>query len=375
MEAKASLKQTVTHLFDAVRYSNHAKELEKAAADSEDELQVEMDRLESMTEQIASLMSAIEQGSEGPVRDLSLQLRGFLDTAKQQAKERLERHAREGVEEKKKAASGERDRALKSLEAYLAADPLPVLDRTVEVKLVDTEYEAKAKYECEGGMRYEFVLAPNNSKLFHQEVTLGGLGHELRVPVRYAKTLLKGRVIGFERLDQYVMSEAEETGGKLRATFEKAGNGSRIKAVTSGSEDDAFVGLEYSDKLQSVNVMNDASLSAHVDLAGVKRATGDVVRGLEELAGKKVSLVRLSLGGEDILDSMDCYRLAQAVFDVLGPSYREIVQKLSTAQSAQDSEVGLNIQFIRERMKTLGALARPFSQSLGLFSREFPPSV
>ncbi len=372
MEADASLKQTVTHLFDAIRYSNHAKELEQAAVESEDRLQVEVSKLETSSEEMSHLISSMKEKEEGPLKDFSTQLEGFLEAAKEQAREKLQGKATDATERLKKDALSERDRALKSLEAYLASDPLPVLDETVRVELVEGEYEARSSYECEGGVKYEFVLAAKNSKMFHQEATLAQLGHELKVPVRFSKALLKGRVPGFERLDQYALSDAEESGGKLHATFVRSGNGSKIKVVTSGKDDDAFIGLEFVDKVQSVNIMNDASLSGHVDVPAVKSALKDVVGELEELAGKRVSLTKASLGGEDLLATVDCYGLAQVVFEILGPRYREEVHRLSESPVEKKENGGLSLQFIRERIRILGAQARPVSQSLGLLSQELP---
>lgn len=366
MEPAASLRQTVTHLFDAVRYSNHAREVEESIAAAERELELELNKLDSKAEEITNVTSSMKDEPEGPLRDLSLQLEGFLETAKGQAKEKLERKAHETVEDRKNIVASERDKALKSLEAYLATDPVPMVERAVHVSLVEGIYEARSSQECEGGMKYEFVLAAQNSKIFHQELALSSLGYQLRVPVRFAKTVLKGRVPGFERLDQYVLSDAEQTGGKLHALFTKPGNGSEIKLVTSGEDDNAFVGIEYSDKAQSVNVMNDASLSGYVDLKAIKSAVRVLVRELDELASRKVSLVRLSKDSDDLLESLDCNSLVQTVLDVLGPSYRELVKKLPETPPPGDGSGGLGLRFIRDRVKVLGTLSKAVSQSLGL---------
>ena len=369
MEATSSLKQTVTHLFDAVRYSNHAKEVEEATASTEKELALELNKLDSETEEISNLISSMKDEPDGPLRELSRQLESFLETAKEQARDKLERRTKETLEDQRKTSSGERDKALKSLEAYLASDPLPVSERVVQLNLAEGLYEARATYECEGGVKYEFILATQNSKLFSRELAMSQVRRELRVPVRFAKTMLKGRVPGFERLDQYVLTDVEESGGKLRATLAKAGNGSKIKVVTSGSEDDAFVGLEYTDQTQSVNIMNDPSLSALVDLKGIKQAVGDLVKEMEELASKKISLVRLSVDGEDLLKNMDCYALVEVVFRVFGPNYREVVRNLPERPPAGESG-GMGLEFLRERIRVLGAFAKPVSQLLGVQSME-----
>ena len=366
MEDLGSLKQTITHLFDAVRYSAHAKELEEAARGIEGKLEEDLNRLENHTEELSNLLTTMKEHEEAPVKDMSEQVMKFLAAAKDQAKTKLERRSKQESEQYRENASTERDKAVKSLENYLASDPLPILDNAVSIRLVDGSYTAHSRYETEGEMKYEFVLAAQNSALFHQELTLSQLGHELRVPVRIARTLLKGRVPGFEKLDQYVLADAEASGGKIRATFSKLGSGSRIKVVTSGN--DGFVGLEYSDRTQTVNVMSDPSLSGQVDLEAIRAAMSELANHLEELANKRVSLTRLTIEGLDVLKGLECYAIMQRVFQVLGPKYRAVVKTLPEAMPYNEMNGGLGLKFVRERLKLLGDLSKPVSQSLGLGS-------
>jgi hypothetical protein len=366
MDASASLRQTVTHLFDAVRYSSHAREVAGSAAEAEKALEKEMAKLESRTEELSNLISSMKGDEEEAIRYLAQQLLEFLETAKAQASEKLARKAKGAIDEYKRTASSERDKALKSLEAYLASDPLPAIELVVEARLVEGRYEARLRCECEGGIRYEFVLAAQNSKMFHQELMLSQLGYEVRVPVRFAKTLLKGRVPGFEKLDQYVVTDAEASAGKIRATFSKVDDRATIKVVTSGSGEDGFLGLEYSNQTQSVNITNDPSLSGHVDMKAIKDVMAELVKDLDDLAAKKVSLVKLSVGGEDVLKSMDCFMLMQKVLNVLGPEYREVVTALPETLPSGESNGSFGLKFVRERLKTLGALSEPVSRQLGL---------
>jgi hypothetical protein len=364
MEAAASLRQTVTHLFDAVRFSDHAREMEEAARRSETNLDLQLSKLESQTEELSNLLASMKTGSEEAARELSRQLEEFLETAKQQAKSKLERKAREELEEYRNTAASEKDKALKSLESYLAADPLPIIENIVQVRLSEGAYEARSRYECEGGIKYDFRLASQNSRLFHQELSLSQLGYELKVPVRFSKALLKkNRTPGFERLDQYVLTSAETSGGRLRATFQKAGDEPKLKVVTSGSEANGFIGLEYTDRTQAVNVMNDPSLSAYVDLGVIRQATDELVAELADLSKKKVALLRLSLDGEEPVESLNCNAILQTVLKVLGPSYRSLVKEISEG-FAEDSE-GLSISFIQERLKVLGELSASVLRALG----------
>lgn len=368
MEAAASLKQTLTHLFDAVRFADHARQLEESARSTEGDLETSLSKLEARTEELTNLLASMKEESESVLKELSKQLEGFLVTAKDQAKSKLQRKATQELEDYRSIASSERDKALKSLEAYFASDPLPVIENIVEVKLSGELYEARSRCECEGGIKYDFRLAAQNSKIFHQPLTLSELGHEIKVPVRFSRALLgKSRVPGFERLDQYVLASAESSGGRLRATFEKSGNGSKIKVITSGDKDDGFVGLEYSDQVQAVNVMNDPSLVAYVDRESIKNAAAELVQELADLSKKKVALLRFSLNEEAALDDLNYREIMQTVLTMKGPSYRALVKKITSGTPAPDTNGDLTLDFIQERLKVLGGeLSKSVSQSLGL---------
>lgn len=364
MDASASLKQTVTHLFDAARYSNHAKELDEAAAKAENDLELEQSRLESHAEELTHLLESMMSGTPEAVRDFSRQVEEFLETAKQQATEKLENRTKEEVDEYRGTSATERDKALKSLETFLASDPLPVLESVVQIRLTEGTYEARSRYECEGGVNYDFRLATQNSGFFNKEFSLSQLGYDLKIPVRLSRTLLKkASVPGFERLDEYALATAETSAGKVRASFHKEGNGASIKVVTSGSDTSGFVGLEYADQAHQVNVMTDPTLSAHVDVELVKKSMGELVTGLAELSLKKVALLRLVIGKEDVLDNLDCQQVLQTVLKIMGPAYQATVRKI--ANGTAEGDLDLSLDFMRKRLKVLGAASAQVAKVLG----------
>lgn len=368
MEAAASLEQTVTNLFDAVRFSEHMREAEAAAKSAEGSLEMELAKLEAHAEDVSNLLASLKNEPEIILRDLSVQLEGFLATAKEQATRKLRQKVSEEVNEYRGVTASERDKALKSLEAYFSADPLPLVDSNIQVKLTEGIYEAKSRYECEGGMNYDFRLAAQNSRFFHQPFTLSQIGYELKIPVRFSRALLgRSRVPGFERLDQYVLADAETSGGRVRATFTKPDNGAKLKMIASGDHDDAFVGLEYNDQVQAVNVMNDPALGAYVDLEAVKKAAKEMVTELMDLSKKKVALLRLSINGDQALDSLDCRPILQKVLNVMGPSYKGLVKRIASGDPVGESGEGLSLEFIQARLKVLGReSAKIVSQNLGL---------
>ena len=299
MEDRTSLRETVTHLFEAVRLTENAKEHEAAAKKAENDLQTELAKLEGKMQEVANPMSQLKSDIDPTIKEFARQATEFLTTAKEQARAKLEKRSHVKVEESLTLASNERGKAVKSLEAYLAGDPLPVIENVVSVNLVEGLYQATSSYECEGGMSYTYGLASQNSKLFSHELSLAQFGYELKVPVRFSRAVLKGRVPGFERLDQYTLTEAETSGGRIRASFLKKDDNAKIKIVTSGGDESGFIGIEYSDQAHAVNVMNDPALIAYVELDSVRKAIRDLVRELTDLAGKKVTLLKLSFNGRE----------------------------------------------------------------------------
>jgi ElaB/YqjD/DUF883 family membrane-anchored ribosome-binding protein len=366
MDDTVSLRQTVTHLFDAVRYSEGAKELEEGAKIAEVNFKADLDKLESQVEEVNNLLSSLKNDSEPIIKDLSRQAIEFIATAKAQARSKLERQAREKYDASVASASSEREKAVRSLEAYLEGDPLPIIENIVTVKLVDGTYHATSSYECEGGMKYAYGLAAQNSRLFNHELNLAQLGYELKVPVRFSRTLLKKeRVPGFERLDQYVLSEAETFGGRIRAGFQKKEDGAKMKVVTSAGDGGGLLGIEYSDQKHAVNVMSDPSLRAHVELDSIKKGMHELFKELTDLAGKKVTLLKLSLNGDEPLKTVNCYRVLELVLRVLGPRYSVVIKKMrSEPTPGVDGE--LNLGFVRQRLKLLGESANTVASSLGI---------
>ena len=366
MEAAASLKQTVTHLFDAVKFSDHANELEESARSVEGELEAALTKLEAQTEDLYNMLAVMKTEREPILKELGQQLDGFLGTAKEQAKNKLQRNASKRLDDFRRAIASEKDKALKSLEAYFASDPIPVIESVIQVRLTEGIYEARSRYECEGGVKYDFRLAAQNSKNFHQPFSLSQLGHELRVPVRFSRALLsKTRTPGFERLDQYTLSDAEVSGGRLRANFEKPGNGGKLKLLTSGIQGDGFIGLEYTDHIQSVNVMNDPALVAFVDIEAMKKAAGELVSELSDLSKSKVALLRLSVNGEQPLIDVNPREILDKVMGVMGSTYKASVRKVATGATGGAS-AELDLDFIKSRLKVLGGeMSRSISQTLG----------
>jgi hypothetical protein len=368
MEASSSLKQTLTNLIDAVRFAEHAHELSQKVKDEEDALKIDLTKLDDHSEVLMLQLDSMKNDPETILVELSQQVKGFLETAKEQAENKLQKKVAKRLEDYRGTISSEIDKAQKSLEAYLASDPLPLVENVVEVRRSEEIYEAWSRSACEGGLRYEYTLAAQNSQLLHEPLSLSKLGHELKVPVRFSRAVLsKARVPGFEKLDQYVLAGAETSAGRIHATFEKAGSGATMKMVTSGDKEDGFVGLEYSDQTMTVNVTKDPSLVSYVDLAAVKKAATDLAAGLNELSKNKVALIRLTVDGEEVLEQMNVRLVFQKVVDVMGPIYKGVVKSIPGSPPPGSTGNGLSVEFIKSRLRLLGGdMSKALSDALGV---------
>ena len=365
MDEAASFKHTIVHLFDAVRYDQNAKDLDQAASKAEGDLKAALGSLDMHAAEISNQLSPLKEDQNEAVRDLYRQVTEFVATAKAQARSRLEKKAHDLVQKTHLEASTERDKAFKSLETFFAIEPIPVIESSISVKLVEGAYHATSRFTCEGGVNYEFGLASQNSKLMNDEFTLAKLGYEVKVPVRFSKTMLKGRVPGFERLDQYTLVDAETTGGKVISNFHKTGNGASIKVVTSGSDDQAFVSIEYKDGAHNVNVMNDPSLRVHTDLDSIKRAMSDVASAMADLSTKKSVLLSLSIDGESSPRNADASQLLEIVSTVMAPKFRTIVKGLPAKSKGQGSQ-DLTLDYVRSRINSLGVFSQTIARSFEL---------
>ena len=82
MDDRSSLKQAVTNLFDAVRCTENAKELETAAKKTESDLEKDVERLEGRMGDMTALLSVLKDDPQPTIKEFSKQANEFLATAK-----------------------------------------------------------------------------------------------------------------------------------------------------------------------------------------------------------------------------------------------------------------------------------------------------
>ncbi len=344
---------------DAVRYSQNWERSIKEQDEARTTAKRQLDELDELGKRIAKAFDDLSLDAEES-HGLSRKINEFASLAIQQTKDRVKANLKAALEDSMSESKSEELKAKRSLESYLAATPLPVIDEEVSLELSDGSYSAKAEYKCPAEREYEFLINTAGSPHFRGEFTFASFRKGIRLPVRLGKTWLrKEPVPDFEKLEDYALYRAKASKNHLEATFVNHGTGGKVSLVFSRSGKDSFVTIEYSDDKGKVDVTGEAALSKHLDLSSIKGATGQLLDAIMDMRKDKLQLSKLETGGEDILATLDC----------LGFMERAV---LILAQSKESMEAmqGVNPKLAMERLKLLGPGGTKIIETLGLSKRD-----
>lgn len=317
--------------------------------------EMQVQELEKLGTRISAAFDGLHL-DPGETESLSRKVSEFSGLAISQAEDRVNSKLKTAMEESVAELTSEESKAKKSLESYLAASPLPVIDEEVSLELSDGSYSANAKYKCAGKIEYEFLLNTASSAPFRSELTFSGVQKGVKLPVRLGKAWLrKEPVPDFEKLDVYALTRARASKNHLTAAFVNHETNSSISLVFSRSGSDSFVTIGYSDDKEKVDVTGEAALSKHLDLQAMKRATGSLLDAILELRKDKLQLSKLESDGEDVLTNLSCLEFMQRVVDIL-----------SQSKESRDALKKVDAKMAMERMKLLGPGAIKMMETLGL---------
>jgi hypothetical protein len=362
-DALNSFKKTVTSLVDAVIYSERAEEAKSKANSQSSLLQHRLEKFDEFREELTALVHRfVEENEPDRLNDLEKRIVDYAVIALDQEKVRVKQEMQKQQQELVALAKSEETKALKSVETFLAGSPLPVQEKSVTIKLVEGAYEAKVKYRCNGEIEYEFLLDAKKVDFFHEEFRLSKLKKEIKVPARLAKSWLKKEPIpDFERLDQYILSEAEASINSAMAVFEDPESDKKIKLVYSKSDQHMFVTVEYIDSLGTVDVTAEPALNKHLDAEPLKDSMEMVSLALFDLEKHKLRLLRLTSQGEDVLGNLKYFDFLVVVAKVIAQKLKEPFAEVLFAQ-----ENALDLNQVSERLKALGDRGLIVAEAFGL---------
>ena len=347
-----------TELADAVRYSQNWQRAIDEQNQKRATAELKLKELEDLAERISKAFEGLHL-DEKDSESLSRRVNEFAALAIQQTTDKINAKLKATMEESESESKSEELKAKRSLESYLAATPLPVIDEEVSLELSDSSYSAKVEYKCPGEMEYEFLLNTASSPRFRGEFMFSGVRKGVKLPVRLGKTWLRREPVpDFEKLDDYALSKARASRQHLEASFVNQETDSAVGLVFSRSGNDSFMTIEYSDDKGKVDVTGEAALSKHLDLTLMKGTAARLLDAILELKNDKLQLSKLESGGEDVLVTLDCLGFMQRAVLVLVRS-----KETRRAMSKIDPKMAI------EKLKLMGPGGTKIMETLGLVSR------
>ena len=362
-----SLELVVTHLFDAVRYSEEAEALRKKARVLSQENAERIAKLQVFAKDVAASLQKLNGDIKSEYsKQLSAQVVEFVSAAVEQAENKARSELGSELTELNTKAESEKAKAIKSLESYFMASPLPVLEMVLTVKTGDAGYEAAVSYSCRGNVRYGFTLATQNSKFFHGGFTFSQFDKKINVPVALEKTWIRKEATPrYEKLERYTLAWAEVTDSHTIADLENTETGSRFRLVSSTPDEQGHATIEYTDGGRVTNVTTDAGLNKWLDSKAVAESLHRLRSELLLLEKNKAALTELAAGGENTLKSLDCGYLLGAVLKLMAPAYRAVIRGLAT-NTAQGEKGEVTVSMLRERIALLGPSSAMVREALAL---------
>jgi len=362
-----SLEQTITHLFDAVRYSEQVNGLEEQARALSAGTTNGLAMMEAYARQSKAALEKMAEGIGAEyAQQLSSQITEFVKTAVEQAKSKANSDLAQQLSEIKSKVESEKDKTIKSLESYFIPSPLPLIERVLTVKKGDSGYEANISYSCKGGTKYSFALATANSSFFHDEFTFSLFDKKLSIPIALTKTWIRKEASPrYEKLDRYALAWAEVTDTHTIVDFSNSETQSKVRMVSSTPNAQGLTTVEYSEGNEVTNVTTDTGLNKHLDTKAVTEALLRLRSEVLMLEKNKAALTELSSDGEDILKSLNCDDLLSRVLRLMSSPYRTLIQKMNI-KPLQTKKGELSTAMFRERLALLGPSSAIVREALGL---------
>jgi polyhydroxyalkanoate synthesis regulator phasin len=362
-----SLELVVTHLFDAVRYSEEAASLQDRAKELSTRNSADIAKLQGLARAIGNSMGkAAEEIDAEYAKQLSSQVTEFVQTAVSQAEAKAKVQLDGQLSELTTKAESERVKAAKSLESYFVSAPLPVLENILTLRKGEAGYEADAFYSCKGGIEYRFALATKNSRFFHSGFTLASLGMKINIPVALEKTWIRKEATPrYEKLERFTLAWAEVTSSHTIADFENPETQSKIRLVSSSPGGRGYATVEHTQGDKVTNVTTDTGLNKWLDSASVADALARLRAELLSLERNKAALTELTVDGDNTLKSLDCSLVLGTTLKLMAPTYRTVIRSIAS-RSPAGHEGEMTIKMLKERVALLGSKAGVVNEAFAL---------
>lgn len=368
MEDNASLfRGVVTDLYEAVLFSSRQEQSSILTDELNTKQSEKIADVDELLKSISkSLRSYFEANPSEPFKQTNEAIVKFARTALDQYKEKINADFRAREDEIASTNTSYVTKALKGAESFLFENPIPIDESAVYLRYISGGYKAVRKVQCQGGIEYEIILNTAETELLEGPLHFSGLYKGLRIPIRQSSSwITKETVIDREKLDSYLLVNAEFAHGTMIAVFRDEESRSEVRFVLSGVGKQVVFAIEYKDEHETVDINSHPALQNYVDGNAIKSALLTLSNTIKSLRSNPVKLSALTINGEDILTSQNFARLAEKVFELLGPRIRE---GLATFIADDERMIALELdnQKVSDRLKFLGFYDDEIKRDLSL---------
>ena len=356
-----SIRQAFTSLVDSMLYLQRLRELERKREESKEHAESRLIALETfkvdVAEDIAKLKDVL---GETRTNELSKQIGGFSMTAVEMMKQKMNQDAQTQLSTMDSDYNSEKTRAVKSVEAFLSASPLSVIDRSIAVTLQDGAYAAKARYRCQDSIEYEFMLDAKVNTFFKGQLRLGVFERNLRIPIGLGRSWLKKEPVpDYRSLEQFVVTYAEATDTSLVVESSETDGVDRVKLIYSRHGDHASLTLQYSHAAVTIDLTQEPGLNVHLDSDAFIRTLERIWIAMNDLEKRKVAMTKITCENKSLLETLEFSEFFDKCWKAISSSVREAMR-----QAPQDDQEALDKAFVIEKLKSLGNEANEISEIL-----------
>ncbi|MHB8359552.1 MAG: hypothetical protein ACYDCP_08650 [Thermoplasmataceae archaeon] len=369
MEYARTLYYALTDLLDAISYSDRAMEDQKELEEFNNQIKARMDRVDRIKDDISKLLKTFqeESGSTG-FQEYADQLLEFTGVLLGRYKDRVSKDIASNQQEIVNSVESDRSKATKSTEAFFARDPIPVNERNFSVKFTEGAYDARIKNRCPKDIYYEFAANTKNSELLRSQLYFSTLSKGFKIPVRTAETWIsKDPAVDYEKTDRYFMDSAELTKQNLSVVFVDPEKESQFRIVLSRADSSIFLDVEYSDKLQKVDVTSQPALNNKLESGELTSIMDRITRSIADLQEKKLKLLKLNLRDSDVLTKMNYFDLIITIFGVIEENVSHVISRILAGDriTISGNDV-LDSEFMKDKLSMFEERAREVATAIGM---------
>ncbi len=369
MEYARTLYYALTDLLDAISYSDRAMEDQKDLEEFNNQIKARMDRVDRIKDDISKLLKTFqeESGSTG-FQEYADQLLEFTGVLLGRYKDKVSKDIASNQQEIVNSVESDRSKATKSAEAFLARDPIPVNERNFSIKFTEGAYDVRIKNRCPRDIYYEFAANTKNSDLLKSQLYFAALSKGYKIPVRTAETWIsKDPAVDYERMDRYYLDSAELTKQNLSVIFVDPEKESQFRIVLSRADSSIFLDVEYSDKLQKVDVTSQPALNNKLESGELTSIMDRLTRSIADLQEKKLKLLKLNLRDNDVLTKMNYFDLIITIFGIIEEDVSNLITRLLAGEkiTISGNDV-LDSEFMKDKLAMFEERAKEVAAAIGM---------